>query len=204
MSIMRVKTEDRRQAIMQAALSVFGEVGYDRASMSEIATRLGYSKATLYGYFPSKEELFATALLENHSDEAEKFLDILDIARTDVPEVLMEFGRAFLAFETSPALIDSKRNALAQGAASSLGPIIHDRGPKYACERIRAYLAALMDRGDLRREDAAIAALHLKGLLEAGIVEAGLYGAPPPLSIDRATTLAVAAFLRAYGPEPAP
>ena len=34
------------------------ELGYERTSMSEIAARLGGSKATLYSYFPSKEELF--------------------------------------------------------------------------------------------------------------------------------------------------
>ena len=59
---MRVKTEERRQAILEKALDVFRELGFDRASMSEISKRIGGSKATLYSYFQSKEELFTAAM----------------------------------------------------------------------------------------------------------------------------------------------
>jgi AcrR family transcriptional regulator len=196
---MRVKTEDRRQAIMRAALTVFGELGYERASMSEIAARLGYSKATIYGYFPSKEELFVTALLEVHSDQAEAFLEKLDPSRKDISGVLEDFGRAYLEFHSSPSLLDNKRNALAQGAASSLGPLLYERGPQHSCDRLKAYLERLMHCGALRPCDPEIAALHFQGLLEAGIVEPCLFGAAPRLTIEQAAPLAVEAFMRAYG-----
>jgi AcrR family transcriptional regulator len=196
---MRMKTEDRRQAIMRAALSVFGEVGYDRASMDEIAARLGCSKATLYGYFSSKEELFATALLESHSDEAAVFLDTLDPDRDDVSAVLEAFGRAYLEFNTSPRLLDNKRSALAQGAASSLGPMLYDRGPRQSTDTVKDYLQGLMLRGLLRPADPAVAALHLQGLLEAGVVEPRLFGAAPRITIDQAAALATEVFMRAYG-----
>jgi AcrR family transcriptional regulator len=55
---MKTKTESKRQAILTAAAEVFREVGFERASMSEIRARIGGSKATLYNYFPSKEKLF--------------------------------------------------------------------------------------------------------------------------------------------------
>ena len=55
---MKTKTESKRQAIIQAAAEVFREVGFERASMSDIRERIGGSKATLYNYFPSKEKLF--------------------------------------------------------------------------------------------------------------------------------------------------
>ena len=44
---MRVKTDDRRAAILEAAVEVFREVGYERASMAAISARVGGSKATL-------------------------------------------------------------------------------------------------------------------------------------------------------------
>jgi len=196
---MRVKTEDRRTAIMQAALKVFGEVGYERASMSEIALRVGFSKATIYSYFPSKEELFATALIEIHSNEAQAFLDILDPDRADVTSVLEEFGRLFLRFNCSPELLDNKRNALAQGAASPLGPLLFERGPLRTTTTIKNYIATLSARGVLRPCDAEMAAWHFQGLLAAGIVDAHLFGATPCIAIDRATALAVDVFMRAYG-----
>jgi AcrR family transcriptional regulator len=49
---MKTKTEGKRLAILKAAADVFREVGFERASMSEIRARIGGSKATLYNYFP--------------------------------------------------------------------------------------------------------------------------------------------------------
>lgn len=68
---MRVRTEAKRDAILEAAAEVFLEAGFEGASMSQIAARAGGSKRTLYGYFPSKEELFV-AMAHN---VATSFLD---------------------------------------------------------------------------------------------------------------------------------
>ena len=45
---MRVKSEERRQAMVEVARQAFTELGFENTSMSEIANRLGGSKATLY------------------------------------------------------------------------------------------------------------------------------------------------------------
>jgi hypothetical protein len=63
---------------------------------------------------------------------------------------------------------------------------------------VAAYLGRLMEAGALRPCDPEIAALHLQGLLEAGVVEPAMFDAPPRLAIERAAPLAVEAFLRAY------
>jgi AcrR family transcriptional regulator len=47
-----------RRAILDAALALFLENGYDHVSMRNIAARVEYSAAALYGYFPSKDEIF--------------------------------------------------------------------------------------------------------------------------------------------------
>ena len=54
---MKTKTESKRQAIIQAAAEVFREVGFERASMSDIRERIGGSKLC-DNYFPSKESAF--------------------------------------------------------------------------------------------------------------------------------------------------
>ena len=46
-----------RQRIHQAALELFGERGYDGASMTALAERVGLAKPSLYNYCHSKEEL---------------------------------------------------------------------------------------------------------------------------------------------------
>lgn len=52
----------RRQAILEAAESVFAEHGFGGATMAEIASRAGYSAGNLYNVFENKEALFAEVL----------------------------------------------------------------------------------------------------------------------------------------------
>ena len=59
---MRVRTEEKRQEIVRIAAELFEQLGYERTSMSAIAASVGGSKATLYGYFASKEDLLRAVL----------------------------------------------------------------------------------------------------------------------------------------------
>src|SRR5436305_335194 len=52
----RVKGE-REQAILAAARDVFAEQGFEKASIDDIAERVGIGKGTVYLHFASKEEL---------------------------------------------------------------------------------------------------------------------------------------------------
>lgn len=53
-----------RRSLLDAAVAVFNESGYDATSVAALATRLGLSKAALYHHFSSKEEILETALGE--------------------------------------------------------------------------------------------------------------------------------------------
>ncbi len=52
----------RRQQILDAALSVFSEKGFDTATTAEIARTAGVAEGTIYNYFKSKRELFIAAI----------------------------------------------------------------------------------------------------------------------------------------------
>jgi AcrR family transcriptional regulator len=54
---------DTRQEILDTALELFAEQGYDKTSLREIAEEVGVTKAALYYHFPSKEEILV-ALFE--------------------------------------------------------------------------------------------------------------------------------------------
>jgi AcrR family transcriptional regulator len=54
----KVEPETRRQAILDAALSVFAERGFEAARLDDVAARAGVAKGTLYLYFRDKEALF--------------------------------------------------------------------------------------------------------------------------------------------------
>lgn len=53
---------DREQEILQTALTILGEVGYDRLTMDAVASRAKASKATLYRRWSSKAKLVIDAL----------------------------------------------------------------------------------------------------------------------------------------------
>jgi TetR/AcrR family transcriptional regulator, regulator of autoinduction and epiphytic fitness len=54
----RGDTEARRAEILDAALRAFGQYGYRRTSMDDIASEAGIAKGTIYLSFASKEEVF--------------------------------------------------------------------------------------------------------------------------------------------------
>jgi AcrR family transcriptional regulator len=58
----RANGAETRERILQVALELFGEHGYDATSLRDIAERLGITKAALYYYFPRKADI----LLELH------------------------------------------------------------------------------------------------------------------------------------------
>src|SRR3954447_12853731 len=64
----------RRSRLLEAAGRVFARLGYDQASVEDIAFEAGIGKPTLYRYFPGKEALFE-AVFAQTLDELEGRLD---------------------------------------------------------------------------------------------------------------------------------
>ncbi|MEP0548332.1 MAG: TetR/AcrR family transcriptional regulator [Rhodothermales bacterium] len=58
----------RRRAMLDAALVVFADKGYDGATLDEIAERAEFGKGTLYNYFPDGKESILFALLDEMFD----------------------------------------------------------------------------------------------------------------------------------------
>ncbi|MFQ5340243.1 MAG: TetR/AcrR family transcriptional regulator [Anaerolineae bacterium] len=56
--------QQTRQNLLQAAEEVFGEKGYERASIVEITRRAGVAQGTFYNYFPDKKAAFVELVQE--------------------------------------------------------------------------------------------------------------------------------------------
>jgi len=196
---MRVKTDARRQAILDIATELFREVGYERASMAMIAARVGGSKATLYNYFKSKEDLFVAVMMEAMEEQGQEVMDLLDATQPDVEQLLRRFGEAYLQLVTAFNAMAITRTAVAAGHVGGMGAALYARGPRRGWGEVASYLGRLQERGMIRPGDPHVAAAHLKGMLEGGIVEPLLFGAEPEFESGPAVAAAVAAFLRAYG-----
>ena len=64
----RERGHARVAAIMEAALEVFMEKGFDKTTMTEIAARSNTAIGSLYRFFPTKETL-ADALLQRYGEQ---------------------------------------------------------------------------------------------------------------------------------------
>lgn len=202
---MRAKSETRRQAILEAAAQVFQETGFERATMSAICERLGYSKATLYNYFSSKEALFSAVVFDASEAEFLASLDALDATQGDIAQALERFGQRLLAVLYAPQVQAVRRLIISEAGRSELGRQCYELGPVRSEAAIATFLQQAMDAGQLRQADAHIAAQHLRGLLEAEWLDRFLFQVLEPISAETlAATVqrAIAAFMAAYGPLP--
>jgi AcrR family transcriptional regulator len=166
---MKVRTDAKRDEIVEIARKTFLELGYERASMAEISARMGGSKATLYGYFPSKEALFlaiVSRMAEHYVSPAVQRLE--ESVDEDVREALQRFGEHFLGFISDPEAVAAYRVVISEAAHSDIGESFYESGPKRTIESIGRYLGGAMDRKQLRRADPEIAAQHLVALLAHG------------------------------------
>lgn len=199
---MKKRTEARRQAILQAAAQVF-EAGFERASMAAIGELTGYSKATLYSYFSSKEELFFTVVIDATESQFQATHGALDPAVENIADALLAFGERLLTFIYSPQVRSARRLIVSEAGRSDLGKKCYELGPARSESVVSAFLAQAMDAGKLRRADPRIAGLHLKGLLEAEWTDSVMFQTVvQPSSVEAAATAAraVTVFMAAYGP----
>lgn len=79
------------QKILDASLELFGTVGYQSTSMSQIAGKAGVSKGLIYNYFESKEDLLKS-MIARLSEVGEQMIG--DVMSDDPRETLIQLIRA--------------------------------------------------------------------------------------------------------------
>jgi AcrR family transcriptional regulator len=70
----RLPAAERRELILSAAGRLFGERGYTRVTLDEVAAAADVTKPMLYRHFDSKKALYL-ALLERHRDDLPRFFE---------------------------------------------------------------------------------------------------------------------------------
>jgi AcrR family transcriptional regulator len=171
--------------------------------MSNIAARVGGSKATLYSYFKSKEELFA-AVIEKKCELIQNMLNEAQIeSGGDLRGALTHFGVRFLELILSDESVATFRLATAEVERfPEIGHAIYNSGVRENQRRMAQFLERAKDAGYLRQDaDAAVAAEQFSDLCLSGIHRRRLWNVSPAPGRDeiRANVeRAVATFMRAY------
>jgi Transcriptional regulator len=130
----------KKQSLLQTALLLFGEKGYDGVTMDNIANKQKISKASLYQYCSSKEDLFSQ-ILQNSSFNL--YTQSITEAKpdTDIREVIKSIGGSYLQIgdtQERSALFKSVIRDSAQ--FPELGKLYYEQGIRPACNNIVRYI----------------------------------------------------------------
>src|ERR1700722_17627005 len=111
---LRVAAEEdssKRRQILDGASRVFMDLGFDGASMGEIARAAGVSKGTLYVYFADKSRLFEAIVEEEKLEQGKNAFNFAP--DRDVDTTLPEFGRAYITLLCQPGGGSALRTVMA-------------------------------------------------------------------------------------------
>lgn len=109
MSVREAKKKQNKQAILEAAIALFSERGYDNTSIEQIARIAGVGKGTVYSYFQTKREIIKgfcefelekihIELVKSSNKNASVLEQMLTIYMTEFRHVTQnrEFGRLYM------------------------------------------------------------------------------------------------------------
>lgn len=200
---MRVKTEAKRQHIVDVAAQTFRELRFEGASMAEICARVGGSKATLYNYFASKEELLFEVMTQSCEAEFDAAHRAIDVKTDDIGAALQHFGERFLGALYSPEMQANRHLAISSSGRTDLGRLMYERGVQQSQALVAEVLSSAMQQGKLRSADPKVATQQLYALLEAELIDRFLFqllGKITAKEIRAVTGRAIAVFMAAYRP----
>ena len=200
---LRLVEEDssKRRQILDGARKMFMDLGFDGASMGEIARAAGVSKGTLYVYFADKNRLFE-AIVEEEALQHGQVKFNFDPGR-DVPTTLREFGHAYIAMICRPGGGSAIRTVMAIAERMpDVGRRYYERVLENTIKRLAAYLDAHVKRGELAINDCQLSAAQFMLTCQASLFLPFIFQAapaPPPDRVKEVIESATRMFLAAYG-----
>ena len=153
---MRVTKEPeiRKQEILDTALKLFGENGYEKTSITDIAKAIGVAQGLCYRYFPSKEALFDSAI--------EQYADVLAGQFAGYGKDKDKNSTLRQIIETMPATVeerDTKYYSVFHGAENKK---FHDQLSLKVCEKlvplVEKLLSQARQKGEIQFDDLQAAA----------------------------------------------
>jgi AcrR family transcriptional regulator len=201
LSLVPDEDSSKRRQILDGARKLFLDLGFDAASMGEIARAAGVSKGTLYVYFADKNHLFE-AIVEQEVLEQQKVAFNFDPAR-DVATTLREFGQAYIELLCRPGGGSATRTVIAIAERMpEVGRRFYGNVIALTIRRLAAYLDARIAAGDLAIDDCELAATQFMQMCQATLFQPFLFQAAPAPSAKRMAHVVDSAtriFLAAYG-----
>lgn len=198
--VLQEEDSSKRRQILDGARKVFMDLGFDGASMGEIARAAQVSKGTLYVYFADKCALFE-AILEQEALQHGQVVFNFDPVR-DAETTLKDFGQAYIHLLCRPGGGSAIRTVMAIAERMpDVGRRYYARVLDKTISRLSDYLKAHVASGDLEIADCELAASQFMELCKASLFLPFVFQAAPAPSEQRMTEVvdsAVRMFLAAY------
>jgi AcrR family transcriptional regulator len=190
----------KRRQIIAGARKVFRELGFDAASMGEIAKAAGVSKGTLYVYFADKLALFGAIVT---CELREQGIDKLAIdPGGDAETTLQKFGRNYMEILCRPTGGSTIRTMMANAERMpELGRRYYECVPAAWLGWLADYLRIQVANGALTIEDCDLAAAQFMLSCQATLFLPFIFQVTPAPSNERIADVVASAtrmFLAAY------
>ncbi|MFH0023920.1 TetR/AcrR family transcriptional regulator [Pseudomonas fluorescens] len=199
----RPKDLAKRQAILDAAKTLFLTHGYANTSMDAVASEAGVSKLTVYSHFNDKETLFSAAVVAKCEEQLPPLFFELPEG-ISVENVLLNIARGFHQLINSEESVNLHRLIMALGSQDpNLSLIFFQAGPERMVQGMERLLTRIHETGALNIDLPRNAAEHFFCLIKGAGNFRLLYGCGEPLSeeaSERHIQEVVALFMRAYRP----
>jgi AcrR family transcriptional regulator len=201
----RTSPDERREHILAVAAEAFALEGYGITSMSSIAARLGGSKATLYKYYASKEELFQAVMQRKCASVIAPLGELAD-SSSDPATLLMAFGTVFLTQLCSPDAIEINRTVHGEGLRfPEIAAAFFASGPEAVYAVLVPALARFDAEGVIDCPDPRLTAEQFLAMVRGDLhmrVSCGLVPAPSDAEIERQVSHAVRIFVHGIALQP--
>ena len=155
-----------RQAILDAALDLFGERGFFGTSLRDVARAVGVRESALYNYFPSKDALFEALIAADQDTKMERLSAALDGPSDDPRPILERLARLSLEDFARPRQQQLFRILMSDGlrlARAGRLNLVERMGSGHV--RVSEAMQHFIDRGWLRAADPDLLALTFAGPL---------------------------------------
>lgn len=151
---------DKRQAILDAAFTVFAREGYRQASVDTVATTAGVAKHTIYNHFGDKESLFRAAVAALADQALTRNLAAVDLLRLPAtataadPAAAADPGTGAATAADAVADADAEVAAVLHAVGLRLAECYCDERSHAVRRLLQAEIQHLPDLQDLVRERA--------------------------------------------------
>ncbi|MCX5769714.1 MAG: TetR/AcrR family transcriptional regulator [Candidatus Hydrogenedentes bacterium] len=155
--------------LLESALALFSEKGYEGTSIREIIERAGVTRPVLYYYFKNKEDLFCRLVETSFAElgaDLDRVIQAPGSCRSKLQSIMSAtFERAENSFDVVRLLLQAVFASPAEGLRLDMTKLVEGR-----LDRLAAVVQEGLDAGELTGGDAQSLALVFAGIMDMHIM----------------------------------